>query len=592
MPYMPQLTEQQQQRAAVDVFRGYDHQLKTQDGEWYDELNLVTDHYPVFSVRRPRSLVRDLREPRGILAKDKLMWIDGRFLYYGGERVQGIRLSAEEPKQMVSMGAYACIFPDGVYVNTQDLTDCGSMGAIYTSSALDTVRIIPCTAEGTALDWDAITISPTAPEAPANGDYWLDTSADKHALKVYMATSGMWVQVATSYLRIASAGIGRRFKKGDGVTLSGLSCEGSSELIRQQVEALNAACILQGVEDDALLIVGQVEGVVTSPAVTVERAVPRLDYVCEHNNRLWGCRYGRDESGKMLNEIHACALGDFRNWSAFAGTAADSYTLSVGTDGPWTGCISHGGYPVFFKEDSMITVYGTIPANYQTQMVRCNGVQRGSWRSLCNVNGVLFYKGRSDVYGYTGDSLPVSYGSVLGDVRYTDACGGVHGNRYYLAMTGPDGARVLFVYDLARGVWHKEGGCSPRAFAALEDELYILDEGRILAEYGTTGTADAAPVPFEAVTGVQGFDVLDQMYVSRVQFRVSMAAGSRLKLQIEYDSSGRWVDQGEVRGRGDTGTFVIPVIPVRCDHYRIRLSGYGDVRIWSMARMLEQGGAE
>ena len=50
------------------------------------------------------------------------------------------------------------------------------------------------------------------------------------------------------------------------------------------------------------------------------------------------------------------------------------------------------------------------------------------------------------------------------------------------------------------------------------------------------------------------------------------------------------------QSRRDTPSFVtmrsfeIPIIPIRCDHMRIRLRGKGDARVYSISKVLEQGG--
>ena len=61
--------------------------------------------------------------------------------------------------------------------------------------------------------------------------------------------------------------------------------------------------------------------------------------------------------------------------------------------------------------------------------------------------------------------------------------------------------------------------------------------------------------------------------------------------QMELDpniSSGIWEDQGTIRG-ASTNSFVLPVIPRRCDHFRLRLSGVGEIWIYSMSKYLEAG---
>ena len=86
----------------------------------------------------------------------------------------------------------------------------------------------------------------------------------------------------------------------------------------------------------------------TDGTVTVARTAPKLDYVTECGNRLWGCRYGL-AGGRAVNEIYACALGDFTNWNKFQGLATDSYAAQRGSDGPWTGAATHLGAPCFSR---------------------------------------------------------------------------------------------------------------------------------------------------------------------------------------------------------------------------------------------------
>ena len=62
------------------------------------------------------------------------------------------------------------------------------------------------------------------------------------------------------------------------------------------------------------------------PDVTAQRRVPDLDWLTEHNNRVWGC-------SSTENVIYACKLGDATNWFSYRGTAADSYAVTVGSDG-------------------------------------------------------------------------------------------------------------------------------------------------------------------------------------------------------------------------------------------------------------------
>lgn len=590
MPYLPQLVEGEQARSVVDTFGGYNHNARIAEGEWYDDMNLTCDHAPMLAVRKPRSTVFDgVASPQGIIAKDAAAWVDGPTLYIGGVPVSGLVLSVREedcPKQLVSMGAYICIFPDAAYVNTKDLSDYGMMGAAFSTPAGSQVTYVPCKADGSA--YDDVIVSDTEPTAPANGALWMDTSTEPHVLKQYSESTGAWVEIVTTYVRIGAPGIGKAFSKYDGVTLSGISYDGDDVSVGSQIEQLNADCILHDVGDDYIAVVGVLDKAYTQTvgSVKVERSIPRMDYVCESNNRLWGCYYGMSENG-TLNEIYACKLGDFRNWHCFMGLSTDSYMVSVGTDGPFTGAIAHLGYPLFFKETCIHKVYGTYPANYQTQVTTCRGVQRGSWRSLVVVNETLFYRSRQDVCAYDG-SLPVGVSAQLGvEDYYHSAIAGAYGSKYYISMMVGD-ERRMFVYDTARGVWHRETPLPVVGFAALDDSLLALTNDSVVDMTGNAGTPSEVAVKWSATSGLIGYEMIDQKYVSRFNFRIKPETLSNVRFEIQYDSDGMWHMLGAMRPRS-TNAFILPIVPRRCDHFSIRLSGDGAVKIYSMSKIIEQG---
>lgn len=592
MPYYPDLGAAQQYPLMTTQFLGYNANPVVNDGEMNDMRNLTSDAFPLLAVRKKRSVVQQLKTPSGMLGKDALAIVDGKQLYYGGYPVPGVVLSDEEsmcPKQMVSMGAYLCIFPDKVYVNTQDLTDCGRMDASFTT--VGDVYVSMCRRDGTDYDETEITLADEAPTEPENSMLWIDTSGDTHVLKQYAATTDEWVQVVTCYIKLQSEGIGAAFKEYDAVTISGAAHEDIDfPDLTKQVADLNGDKLLYASGDDYIVIVGFIDkAVMLTAPVTVRRDVPDCDYVCESNNRLWGCKYGMVD-GKPINEIYASKLGDFRNWRVYMGASTDSYAVSVGTDGKFTGAVTLRGYPTFFKEGCIHRVTGSFPAQYQVSTTMCRGVQEGSERSLQVVGESLYYKGRTDVMQYDG-SLPVSISASLGRAQYYEGVGGAWGNKYYLSMRDTDGVWHLMVWDAAKGMWHKEDNLHALAFTAVDDELYCIDadSGKLLAMGGTHGEVEGDDVDWAAEFGTFGYDYEMQKYLSRFNIRLQMSEGARAQMWIMYDSDGVWHEQGEMIATNTT-TVMLPVIPRRCDHCKVKLTGTGNVRIFSIARILEVGG--
>ena len=91
------------------------------------------------------------------------------------------------------------------------------------------------------------------------------------------------------------------------------------------------------------------------------------------------------------NVIYACKLGDPTNWFSYRGIAADSYAVTVGSDGAFTGAATCMGYALFFKENTLHKLCGTKPSDFQLTSLRCRGVAKNAARSLCVLNETLYY---------------------------------------------------------------------------------------------------------------------------------------------------------------------------------------------------------
>lgn len=73
----PTLNVQNTSRQMVDTFRGYNHNLRIGDGEFYDMKNLTSDSYPVLSPRGARGVYAVPENPQGMIGKDSLCYVDG-----------------------------------------------------------------------------------------------------------------------------------------------------------------------------------------------------------------------------------------------------------------------------------------------------------------------------------------------------------------------------------------------------------------------------------------------------------------------------------------------------------------------------------
>jgi len=565
--YFPKLTVPAQRRTTVSAFGGYDRRCGAAEGTFAHMENLCADGWPALTTRPRRGVVTTLTDPNGLTAKDALIWVDGTALYVNGHAT-GLTLTVG-PKQLISMGSYLLVWPDKMYIDTAKLTDFGPLER--TATVTDAVWA-PCRTDGTALEYVS---GAAAPAEPANGDYWLDASGETPALRQY--DSGEWLAVDEACTAIRAAGIGAGFASGDAVEISG--CE---------AEALNATFQLRAVEDNVLVVAALAVAGSQSAALTVSRTVPDMDYVIECGNRLWGCKYGL-VNGESVNEIYASRLGDFKNWHCFAGLSTDSYAASRGSDGVFTGAAAYLGSPLFFKEHCIERVYPSAAGAHQIVTIQCDGVKKDSAGSLQVVDGTLYYHGVHGFCAFSG-SLPTLISAALGEESYSGAVSGSVNGQYYVSAADSQNRRHLLVYDARRRVWHRQDDTEALAFAACDGELYCLAaDGRIIALHGKTGTPESGALRFEAQSGELGLRDPRSGYLQRLTVHAALSAGAAMTASVSYDEGLTWEPQGTILGTGSTDRALLHVRPYRCESLRLKLSGTGDVKVYSLSAVYGKG---
>lgn len=660
MPKLPILKGGSTIRQMIDTFLGYNHNLKIKDGELFWTKDLTVSYYPMLANRQRRGILnpstpaysadstytagtfcthdgklyrckQDIGTAeawtaahweeassrfeylQGIIAKDKLYYVAKGYLYTTESPVplmSGLDASGYQPqpiiqqwteKTLVSFGAYIIIYPDKKYFNTADSTDYGSLDAFWSQELGDgvTAGVYVCDTEGNS--YSGLTVGEDAPASPSDEDYWLDTTV--MVIKQWSATSNTWWPISDACTRLYFLTVGNvfsdKFSAGDWINISGFTdrtekLNGYHELVKVGTDNGVDYLVLKGVLGDFVVgLIGQSTG-----GVAISRRSPDVQFVCECQNRLWGCYYGL-KNGEMLNEVYASALGDFKNWHKYEGVSTDSWAASVGSDGDWTGAINYLGKPTFFKENRIHQVTVSAIGAHRLDELVCRGIQPGSAKSAAIVNETLYYKSRAGVMAWQG-GMPADVSSALGDEAYHNARAGVYGQRYYISMQDSADKWNLFCYDAGKGLWMREDALQVVQFAQLGEELYAMVKtgsgsdiaNAIYALNGTVGDAEDAP-RWIAETGIQHYEFPDKKYVSRYDIRLKMDAGARLQMYIEYDSKAPWVFVGDVRA-GDistdnTGSCLVPVRPRRCDHLRLRLEGEGNVKILSITRILQQG---
>lgn len=572
-------------REAVSAFEGLNQQGDIAPGQFAAMENLSSRRYPQATTSAGHALLLPDALPQGLLAKQALCYVQAPSLVVGQERYD-LGLTPGE-KQLISMGAYILILPDKIYFNTADPEDTGSFARSIREKYWG---FEPCDRAGTPRKVKFI--SDTLPEDAAAGDLWCDSSTQPPQLK-QLAADGSW-QVTDSFVRLTLDYYRNEkypyrdyftdtFTDGDTVELviegdtlvDAIEEEPMAEsYMTELIRALAGQRQLKILDGSTAVIPGVMPYIgAIGNYMTLGRFMPEMDFVFECGNRLWGCRYGM-QGDQFVNEIYASALGDFRNWRSFQGVSTDAWVASLGTDGPFTGAMNYLGYPVFFKENFVHRVYGSYPAEYRIQTTPCAGVAPGCGKSLCLLGDTALYLGANGVCAYDG-AMPREISRQLTGLT-GPAAAAVRGQDYFLST--PEG---LYVYDSRRRLWHRQSPIQATQLCGWDGRVFAYR----LGQYGLTELeAGTDSVVFSMETGILAGS--RQRRVRSICLRYSLSGWG--KVMVEYDSSGVWLAVGDLPQTG-LGWANLPLKPRRCDHFRLRLSGEGCLKIHSIIKTLEEG---
>lgn len=599
---LPVINAKKDSIVPLSAFGGLNLNEVIADGEWSDTKNMTNDLYPIFSNRKKRGFVSTLTKPQGMIGGKYLAYVDDNKLFYDEAYICDLEETNAE-RQLVMIGAYLCVFPDGKIYNTY--TD--EVDEIVNETEATGVTISLCKMDGTKYTSSNTIVGTTEPSDKTK--YWLDTSSDPVVIKMYSASSAMWVSVGTTYVIFEQTGIGVGFHPYDAVTFSGVD---KGSWIYNDYD-FNQSNIVYDCGDDYLIVAGFINlNHTNSKKITFKRELPEMDFVCEKDNRIWGCSSDK-------HEIYACKQGDPKNWNFYGGLVSDSYAVTVGTQNVFTGCASFGGYVFFFKEDGYHKIYGTRPSNYEVQWKPGVGVQQGSSKSIAVVSDFLMIKARDGFYLYDGSMNFVS--TNLGSEPFYEAVGGAYRNKYYVSMRDADYNYKFYVYDIKKKMWLIEDAMNVKYLAyainglyllnAETNELTVINQEMIykkifpgdpsLDEMYLYPNADFFPgniisgdfekdFEWSFTTGDIDAGSPYHKYLKRIILRLWLDTNAKLQIEVMYDSSDEWINVMEyycTRKR----SYEIPIPVQRCDHFRIRFSGFGDMKLFSIAKAIEGGSA-
>ena len=323
----------------------------------------------------------------------------------------------------------------------------------------------------------------------------------------------------------------------------------------------------------------------------------KIDFIVECQNRLWGCR-----SDGNINEIFCTALGSYNNWSLSDNVddilSADSaWIATVGSPGKFTGAAVVDNTPIFFKENVIHKVYPSSQGAHQIHMITARGVQLGSHKSIARVGEYLYYKTNWDVVCFDGNTIN-TVSTELGEKKYVSAVGGSDGTNYIMYCEDTTGEGVIFVYDTRKCIWHKELGVRNVSTQESEKIRFILSgvnscefltRNSVISRNGGDTEWYGENISFMFESGNIGMDTPDQKFLCRLDVRLKIAFETSLGIYIQYDSDGVWHQVSRLYGINERPkTECFSIIPQRCDHFKYKLVGTGQITLYGLSKIFEE----
>lgn len=330
---LPSISTTKTSRSVIEEFGGINERMRISDGEFTNTLNMTAKHYPLLASE---STFQKARFEVGTNCVG-MTYIGGKIWYLrdlkynadlkyylhlynnssnsienidivlpGGERKYG-----GYRRTIITFGTYIVIFPDKIYFNTVDYTDYGMIEKVFANVDIDNhynnwYVVKPCDRDGK--EFIADYYGSAEPTNPTDGCIWYDTN--ECVIKQFSTAYAMWL-TPTIYHKYRCLNIGI-FDKEDSVEISRLGTTYTSTIVKSYHKDKPIGSVENGVPLDAdYIIIPETEDTKIvwnkwtgsknvlfnswRSMITIERKVPQMDYVCESQGRIWGCRYGKTE---------------------------------------------------------------------------------------------------------------------------------------------------------------------------------------------------------------------------------------------------------------------------------------------------------
>lgn len=315
--------------------------------------------------------------------------------------------------------------------------------------------------------------------------------------------------------------------------------------------------------------------------ITIGVFVPPMKHITSFGKRVWGvnpeedsvCASVFDTPLKMINTD--AQLDNAMSWQAVLGTADEV-----------VGVVPAVTEMLVMKKNSLMRITGTSASSFTVAgMYRnCGCIDI---RSCAEAAGTVIYLGYNGFYAYTGAQPQIISRNL--NCAYSSAVGFTDGMKYYAsAIRADNGIHEFLTYDIRSGTWHKWSD-TPIAAAGLRigSNMYVYSnsiggEGSVIEL--CSGSA-AHPWECESVVHYEGVNT--SKAVNELWIRCITDKDVYIYTCV---NSGEWKKHKPLVPKGRVFMYKVPVRLSPGDYWQYRLSGTGMTVIYNIERIYEEGG--
>lgn len=321
-----------------------------------------------------------------------------------------------------------------------------------------------------------------------------------------------------------------------------------------------------------------------------------------YNNRMFACNAEGDC-------VHSSVIGKPYDFTTLEDGEASADWIEVVSSGQFTGIAAFGGNVYYFKENCVHKLYGSSPSDWQLVMLPINGVEDGADKSVAVENDVCIYKSTDGFYifdGLTSTKISGKLGrnTILPNENKNDcsfyeysAC--IFKGKYYCGVLERiTGKYTLYTYDINMGLWCAEEFLSDTGFMDLmrtnRDVYGVKAVGDYISFISLSSGNEfvsrkyATAFEWSVESGDMTLGYANNKYISKIQVRAEGDKGTKIYVKIIADQKENKSAQFEFSP--DTlDSYSYSPKPIRCDNFRVLLSGTGQAKIYGITLTISEG---